>query len=642
MRLELSKLRDACSDQLTPFEKLWGYEMSLDNYPATIFRFPLRTAETKSLLRTGKTNLKHETAQVCQLMKSYFNEARISLLFLKRIQSIDFSINGCSEPGWSIVRRPPTERGSGLTSELVVCSFDKTMESTTHISGTDSWCIAIVDPQTRNQIRESSRRVAKHAECGLAALLSSKSDAASVEIPEVIQSRIFNTLPLGISSDLPVHVHATFSLSGDRKSISIDGDENQFEGSERNRALLQDALPKLYLDFLEDLGKQAIQDAFKFWPQQEPPKRSCAELLCKSFWEQLPTSSKRVFTKSQLTNKAPKRLVPPLIDFNQAVFDFLPNNSSEKLTRLLLSLGVDLVLHVPIEVAKLLKALPGVQSVTGQLLRQLLKSDSSSRHLLEEMAHDPLTWEVLCKNLVPADSELEELDGCYVLPLADGSLAPLRLQKSQDTQPQSYYVVSEIELNVFNFAAGLLVSPGTGERLKEILESGKFNITKLRLCHVEKLLKMRPVEATTSPEGDQWLTEFWKFWNASHDPSPDIAGLQIYIFRATVNGVEVYATPADFSRLPSVVEPSDSEHEKLCNKIPGLYRFDKKFMPESFTSSERSFESQVSFRRLVKAMQLLAKSKNKGIESFVRIHLDDPHVKVSSLSEYLAASNSNP
>jgi sacsin len=58
VKLEISKLKYACGDQLAPFEGLWGYTQGFDNYPGTIFRFPLRTAELcQSILRTSKRNL---------------------------------------------------------------------------------------------------------------------------------------------------------------------------------------------------------------------------------------------------------------------------------------------------------------------------------------------------------------------------------------------------------------------------------------------------------------------------------------------------------------------------------------------------------------------------------------------------------
>jgi sacsin len=564
-------------------------------------------------------------------MNSYFDEARISLLFLRRIRTIEFRIHGSSDEGWSVSRQTPAGGDFRLFSELAVCSFTKTMESAAQIAGKDTWCIVIVDPQTVNRLPESSRRAAKHAECGLAALISSKSDDENVPIPEALQSNIFNTLPVGLVSDLPVHIHATFSLSGDRKSISIEEDA-QSQGSKWNRSLLQDILPQLYLEFLDDLGK-SVENIFKFWPQQEPPKRTCAELLCASFWEKLPQSSQHVFPKAKLITDISQHQAPQMLEFSQAVFDFLPVASSSVLTPLLLSLGVNLARQVPREVARHLKSSPKVQFVTGQSLRQLLKEEGSGALLLAEMAKNPLIWEVLCHNLAPDEAELDDLDGCYILPLADGSLAPLKLKDAKDVEVQSYYVASKKELELFDFASSCLVSQSTGEKLKAILDCEKFNLYSLRLCHVVEILKMKPTLAVPTPEADQWLTKFWDFWNGSAaETLPDLDGLDVDIFRATLSGIDVYTSPKQFHQLPAVIEPSNLDHTKLCDIVPGLYLFDAKLMPKAFTDLETSLLRENSFRRLIQALRLLAKSKNKPLETFLQVYLDVPQLEVSFCS----------
>ncbi|KFZ14806.1 hypothetical protein V501_03059, partial [Pseudogymnoascus sp. VKM F-4519 (FW-2642)] len=57
VKLELSKLKGVCPDQLAPFEGLWKYTKDLDHYPGTIFRFPLRLGTTESKLKKSKLEL---------------------------------------------------------------------------------------------------------------------------------------------------------------------------------------------------------------------------------------------------------------------------------------------------------------------------------------------------------------------------------------------------------------------------------------------------------------------------------------------------------------------------------------------------------------------------------------------------------
>jgi sacsin len=663
VKLLLSKLRDACCHHIAPFEGLWGYTQSLDDYPGTIFRFPLRTATTRSSLRTSKSYL--DSVEVNRLMETYFNEARISLLFLRRIKSIDFSIHGKAASGWSVTRQTSLDEDAKSFSELVICQFANNMDFGAQVNGEDKWWVAIEDLRpTAYRLPKSSRRVIKNVECGIAALVSStvESHDSNITPPKALQSRMFNTLPLPISSDLPVHIHATFYLSGDRQSIAIDEHDTQSHGSGWNRYLLQDALPRLYLSFLGDIQPQVRQDVFNFWPQQEPPRRSSSELLCASFWKELPKSSQQLFPKAQprrscsellcasFQKKLPKssqRLFPKAqpttevshrhptqrFDINQAVFDFLPKFPSETLAPLLMSLDVNLVCEVPSEVGKHLKEIPGVKTVTASMLRSLFKSDKSRMCLSAEMNKNPRVLEVLLRQLLSSNTDLKDLDGCHILPLADGNLATLKLVESNDVQSSMCYVASETELSLFEFASRHLVPASIGTKFQVVLESGKFNLTCLRLCHVKFLLKLMPVVSTPYPEGDKWLSEFWSYWNGNIDsclPSSNLDSIESKVFRARVGEVDTYFAPFTFHHLPAVVDPSVAEQQRLCSKFPGLYRCNTGFMPKILNDDEKSLHKENSFYRLIRGLGSLASSAGIGIGAFVEANLDPTHMEVIS------------
>ncbi|TVY34994.1 Sacsin [Lachnellula subtilissima] len=528
VKLELSKLREACGDQLAPFQDLWGYDRSQDNYPGTIFRFPLRAGKVKSILKPNSKDL--NISEVRRLMSNYFDEARVSLLFLRRIKSIDFKIQGDPDSGWSVTRLAPVDEDAKSFSELVTCKFVK--NGFPAVAGRDRWWVCIEDllPEV-DRLPKTCKRTMKNVECGLAALLSCKSDDAAIPmLPKPLEQRIFNTLPLPVSSDLPVHVHATFLLSGDRQSIEVDKHGAESHGAEWNRWLLQDACQNFILS---------------------------------------------------------QRRAAQLFDLNQAVFDFLPKESSEILAPFIMSLGVNLVRHVPAGVAKGLKGLPNkVNSITGSRLRQLLKSAGANACLLKEMNANPRTWEVLVDRLLPADADLEDLDGCHIIPLADGSLAPLQLVGSTDTQLSIYYLVSEEELELFNFAKKYLVPYKAGLKLERIARSQKFNLVTLGLRHVKRLLEMKPAVLSPNSDADSWLNTFWQWWNSRPkndivDHSAEIKNYDVGIFQASLNGTEIYATPIEFHTLPAIVEPCKEEHQKLCGSIPEIYRFNPKWMPTS-------------------------------------------------------------
>jgi sacsin len=638
VRLELSRLRDVCSDQLVPFEGLWGFTQALDSYPGTIFRFPFRRAKksTKSVLRNSKNVFNDTEASV--LLEAYFDEARVSLLFLRRIKSIDFSVHGHPESGWSVTRVQSVKEDADLSSTSVKCQYTRNTNSESPVIGQDKWWVSVKGllPDA-DRLPKTTRRSMKNVECGMAALISSTIDSQNTDatVPKVIQSRMFSTLPLPISSDLPVYVHATFLLSGDRQSLAIDEYGINAQEAGWNRYLLQEHLPKLYLSFLEDIGPQVCQRVFSFWPQEEPPKRSCAEVLCTSFWQQLPQSSQRLFPKSQPISEQSQFSPLEALDVSQAVFDFLPKTQSEALAPLLMAMHVNLVGDIPGKVATRLETVPGVKSITSPMLRALFKSAQSGTCLLKVMAtdiHHQHILEVLFDLLIPvAAAEYKDLDGCHILPLADGTIDTLKFQDTDSVFSSRYFVVTEDELKLFKFASRHLVTPTTRKLLARVLDSGKFNLTSLKLCDVKKLLEMKPEIPTPTEDEDKWLQEFWKYWDGHLDSSRselNIDDLNANIFRAILDGEPLYASPARFHGLPAVVEPLIGDHQKLCDKFPNLWRFDDSFMPKSLRNNEMSFNSQDSFYRFIRSLRLL--SGQITIGPYVKSCLSVVELKVSS------------
>jgi sacsin len=197
------------------------------------------------------------------------------------------------------------------------------------------------------------------------------------------------------------------------------------------------------------------------------------------------------------------------------------------------------------------------------------------------------------------------LDGCHILPLADGSLGTLSLSSSSNEPLKTSYVASDKELKVFQFASKSLIHSDIGEKLAPIVDSGKFNVARLQLCHVKQLLNIRPDIPDSNT--DKWLADFWTYWSGHVDsllPSSDISTLPGKLLRAHRDGVLTYMTVQEFLQLPAVVEPSLGEHQQICEKIPGISRLDPKFLPRSVVDTEKSFTAKASFSRLMKVFRM--------------------------------------
>lgn len=503
----------------------------------------------------------------------------------------------------------------------------------------DTWLVSTQDLSSDIELApSSSRRVAKTVECGVAALtkLVVKDDPDGI-LDTTIEPRMFNTLPLPIASDLPVHFHASFSLSGDRKSIAWEEYGSTSPGAVSNKYLLQCALPKLYLEVLSDLVDLIYQDCFDFWPHTEPPKKSFGLQVFEAFWSELSTFARPIFPKARVAKNTKRQTVK----IQQAVFDFLPKKQSEVLLKLLLQLGVNLIREVPLLIAKRIQQIPDLKHVNGSILRELLKSEDCEPKLLKATKENPAVWDELFRIIDPhaSNEDPKDMDGCHVLPLANGSLGTLRVV--EENQSADYYLANSDEQIIFSFASSKLVL--LRNELLMLVGRTKFNVKRLQLNHVGELLKLRPDVLTPNAVTDGWLVKFWDYWNLHHTGTghPDVVEFDAKLYKATRDGVDHYLAPAQFEQSPAIVVPSSSEHKKLCQQLPGLYLVKSNTIPKTLAQAEKSLDNIPSFSRFIRALGTLG--SQAGIGNLVANNIKDANKQVSfTSSRHFLATHSWP
>lgn len=631
VKIKLSRLKTYCLDQLAPFEGLWGYSRELEYYEGTIFRFPLRPATVHSRLRESKMPLDYDVAK--SYMEQFLSEARISLLFLRSVRSIDFKIFGDVHTQWSI-----TSSGGRMNDDFsyrTVCTVTKGDGSDPNTRIEDRWWTAIQDTMgCPTELLHRYERTMKDAECGIAALVSSIPASKFSAAPK---ARIFSSLPLPSQWGLPVHVHATFITYGDRNSIMIESSDRK-DGADWNKWLLTSAIPSLYLHFLEDLARQVGQGAFRFWPKDVPPKDTLSELVYTSFWEKLRSSSCCLYPLARQP-EIKKGQPPKLLELKEATFDFLPNARWHMLRKILESQIPTLVRVPPAVAKKLLSPPPILASVTPSLLRKMFQSEVAAEHLAKIESRFKAI-EVLLKEIIPkCDADFEELNGCRVIPLADSTMGMLSIQNS--LQPNiTYYIASKREVELFDFASELLTLEDQGSDFKAKLFDyhKKFNLKRLDLSDVGTLLgKKNFQEITPTSEFDTWLRQFWMFWHEREINSKESVetifksalGVNNYpILEATCHGVKTYLRPSDLGSLPSVVEPVDEQHKTMCDKMSGLYILNTDYMPLYVKEAEASLKNVSSFTRLIKSLSVLALQQAGGLETFIREIFGEVELKV--------------
>jgi sacsin len=334
---------------------------------------------------------------------------------------MDFRVRRNREPSWSV-----KSSGSGLDgmfSDWTFCTITKKIGSQLDGTVRDRWLIGMHDPEELpKDLQYRHKRSMKDVECGIAALVP-ESDARSHIFTSLPVPKFFSTLPLPFPSELPVHVHATFLITGDRESIPIE-ESMRDAGADWNRWLLTHTIPRLYLAFLEDLGRKIEKDRyFTFWPQNQPQRGSLSELIFSSFWTLLPESSCRLFPVAPPTSAKPKTRQPPkVLEISGVTFDFLPEYESSILKEVLEPLIPTMVRTSAAIIEQMATQKIEVTKTTPQMLRQLFRDINASGVLKKAASANPKVLEVLLEIIKPIDDQdFIELDGCCCLPLADAT-----------------------------------------------------------------------------------------------------------------------------------------------------------------------------------------------------------------------------
>jgi len=626
VNIDLKKVRVGCPGHLSPFDKLFEFTASMDYYPGTIFRFPLRTAASSSQLHDASQFL--DGASVRQRLVTYFEEARISLLFLKNVREISYRIQHSNQTQWSV------SQNSTDMSDNIVNAIRTTITSVSFnapnckFSASYQWRIANseVDTPTPSLPTSSHSRVFKKVECGVAALINTElgdnsSRAELAKCPTIIP-KIFSALPLPLDSKLPVHIHATFSLSGDRRSLVIGEDGSETHAAWNNH-LLQESLPELYLELLEDLTESHPNQVLNFWPRTLSFTGNCTLHLFNSFKEKLYTSPRRLYLQLQNDKLSPRRR----LTFQESVFQLNAAIDLGSITPLVLSLGVPLVDNLPAAVSNALSKDERAERVTETSLRKLFTTAKSRKLLQEVLSRMPPVFNHLLK-LVLSRDRLEEFHSCCFIRLENEELGVLKCRtKLKNPEIIDYFIVTQIESKLFDFAHKILVSNTHWEPINAICNEDTFNVDKLKLIHLPELFKHYDASQTLDRK---WLERFWTYWNSrinqQSEARSSLENLPVCLVKC--GGTEQNARLSDLDSRAAVINPQELSHQAICDKFGLLHRFDHEFVPKDLAEQERSFFNGRAFYRFIKALhQLCPSGQSFGQYVTSKLSQNEHHVR---------------
>ncbi|KAH0563531.1 hypothetical protein GP486_001901 [Trichoglossum hirsutum] len=667
LKLELYRLRESCPDQLAPFDGLWGYSKDLDDYDGTIFRFPLRSQGSETKLTEITISL--GCSAVRKYLEEYFLTARTSLLFLLKVKQISFGLRHAEDSLFQVRQREEQRFQSPAYQpfESVRTEHFYMGVSGKRIEGSDDWRIARQDiltpPEELKEWQRRTRKRQKYSKCGIAALLS----PATIE---GLKPRMFSSLPLPFESHLPVHINASFALSGDRRNIVVE-ETASFDGSAWNRWLLQDSLPHLYLQFLEDLVRILGADVFKFWPTMELSKDRLSDIFRIAFWGKVPSSRYRLYPRAKCMAPAPvlrtgrgrssREPLRPIDSYglSEAMFDFLCDRSSNNLQDLLRSWYPNLIRVDRSILHKNFKALdPPISKLTPSCIRKKLQTATVCDELEKGWKADPNILKDLLEVIQPRrDGEREELDGCRILPLRNGSLGVLRLVQSGC---QTYFFTTAQEQKLFSFASHMFIRGeiidqrfeepvyiGT-EFLQWLVKSSAFNVRNLAPEDLKRVLSCRDSAdwaPTAALEG--WLRDFWAYFNkrifstiTANTDEVTIAKCGIgdfQLLKASRGCDTIYISPKKFDSLPAVIKPWQEQPALLCTRFPDLYVVDRGFAPHSFV-----YENFIP--RFLKAIREIANIKGVDLGEVLSSSLNRSDIKIlrNLIREFIKNSGPSP
>ncbi|KIO19902.1 hypothetical protein M407DRAFT_11163 [Tulasnella calospora MUT 4182] len=282
---------------LKPLEGVFGFSTKSDYYDGTLLRLPLRTAAQASKSEISKKEV--TSRKLSALLEDFYEHSRYSLLFTS-LHEISAHQRSSPETDtsqiWSITAYPTMEDQSNNDGDSFVTTL---MEIDTEApdggASQQQWLVSRssafhslinswhIDPSLIERYRLANRIL----DCGLAFELSAD---------EFIEtSTLFATLPLPVPISLPVHVHATWILTQDRRSIRADASIQGTDpppDAQFNRYIMQNSIPHLYLRSLAFVNEHHSQLMNLFWPKRLG--NDTDETVTNALYHQLPISEYQV------------------------------------------------------------------------------------------------------------------------------------------------------------------------------------------------------------------------------------------------------------------------------------------------------------------------------------------------------------
>ncbi|KAF8629294.1 hypothetical protein AX15_003527 [Amanita polypyramis BW_CC] len=491
--LGLEKVKRLYSGHLEPLNGLFGFNMKFDGpYDGTLFRLPLRNVSHRNGDSVSAALWNVDTIQ--DMFNEQFDSSADKSLLFTGLSRIDVLRRQNSQV--DTFRLIQSERV--LHSRFIGDSFKlETVTFKTAGQNLPRWLIAsaTADIPKRYKTKLAEKYNIHHfLPVRIAAALDRTCSSN-------VKCNLFCSLPLPVTTSLPVHISAPLILEQERRNIRLDSDGDGIE-TKYNRWLLSSEVPRLYLYLLEMLLQvQGISTNIPWWPVGRHDPNVASKIFMDAFWSPrvLGESTRYVFASEYHTALSPKEAIL----FPEETYA----GNRRTLSKIFSSVRPSNVAKISYEMYKCTR-MENIRFVDATFVKSLLVGgDWTNKLTMDEI-----------KNLMSFLS-LEEvsLDGLPLLPLADGSYVKIQ---SQSPLIKTYYK--------FEPALAATTIPFKGDHFVHgdfsgyvyVLNKG-YNISCLSEAEIVKLVEEYIKPAREFIGGEEYHTLVLAFWNAPLNIAPE-------------------------------------------------------------------------------------------------------------------------
>lgn len=308
----------------------------------------------------------------------------------------------------------------------------------------------------------------------------------------------FFGVPLPDTISLPIHLHCTFILSDDRRSVWYDekGDGNL--QSQFNRWLLTKKVPSLYLQFLAGWRPDYLMEKCPWWPKEKLYTDTISRVVVEAMKDTLPRSDELVCNTYSGTRIAPSKAY-----FHQysSLKGFLQNLNPDN--------------HAIIPPGFSYLPPPSLQFVDSSYLKTILENETNSVITLYKkgaITVDDIVNVVKFLQLPSLSTSL----GLPLLPLADGTLKTLSKEHSTFYCPLRKHKVPWRPFLPHHFLHPVAAKE---HALYDLLQVCKLDCEAISKLILDKI----PAQDTYSSQSqEEWFEELWKFLDDDDTPEAKI------------------------------------------------------------------------------------------------------------------------